>query len=59
VTFSVVAGGGDTVRWAGQFDVPVRFDTDEFRTRFDVLRVSDGEAMHWLMSLPIVEMRPV
>lgn len=59
VTFSVAPGGGDTLLWAGEFDVPVRFDTDEFRTRFDVVRVSDGEALHWLMSLPIVEMRPV
>lgn len=59
VTFSVAPGGGDTLLWSGEFDVPCRFDTDEFRTRFDVVRVSDKEALHWLMSLPIVEMRPV
>jgi uncharacterized protein (TIGR02217 family) len=59
VTFTVAPGGADTLLWAGQFDTPVRFDTDEFRSRFDVVRTSDGEAIHWLMSLPIVEMRPV
>jgi uncharacterized protein (TIGR02217 family) len=58
VTFSAAPGGGDTLLWTGQFDVPVRFDADELRSRFDVLRVSDGEALHWIMSLPVVELRP-
>lgn len=57
VTFSVAPTGSDTLLWSGEFDVQCRFDTDEFRSRFDVLRVSDGEALHWLMSLPIVELR--
>lgn len=59
VTFSPAKSSPDTLTWSGDFDVGVRFDTDEFRTRFDVLRVSDGEALHWLFSIPIVEMRPV
>jgi uncharacterized protein (TIGR02217 family) len=32
VTFGGTApGGGDTITWAGEFDVPVRFDTDSMR----------------------------
>lgn len=57
VTFSSAPGGGDTLLWGGEFDIAVRFDTDEFRSRFDVIRASDGEALHWLMSLTIVELR--
>jgi uncharacterized protein (TIGR02217 family) len=57
VVFSSTKTGAQTLTWEGTFDVPVRFDTDEFRSRFDVIRVSDGEALHWLMSLPVVELR--
>jgi uncharacterized protein (TIGR02217 family) len=58
ITFSSAKSSPATLTWAGEFDVPVRFDADEFRSRFDVLRKSDGEALHWLMSLPILELRP-
>ncbi len=57
VTFSGAKSAPDTLTWTGEFDVPVRFDSDEFRSRFDLIRTSDGEALHWLMSLPIVELR--
>jgi uncharacterized protein (TIGR02217 family) len=58
ITFSAAKNSPDTLTWQGAFDVPVRFDTDEFRTRFDVIRTSDGAALHWLFSMPIVELRP-
>lgn len=58
VTFGSAKSAPDTLTWAGTFDVPVRFDADELRSRFDVLRVSDGEALHWIMSLPVLELRP-
>jgi uncharacterized protein (TIGR02217 family) len=58
ITFSAAKNSPDTLTWQGAFDVPVRFDTDEFRTRFDVIRTSDGAALHWLFSVPIVELRP-
>jgi uncharacterized protein (TIGR02217 family) len=47
----------DALTWAGEFDVPVRFDTDQLRTRFDAWREADEEALHYLFSLPIVELR--
>jgi uncharacterized protein (TIGR02217 family) len=58
VTFDSAKSSPATLTWAGTFDVPVRFDADELRSRFDVLRKSDGEALHWIMSLPVVELRP-
>jgi uncharacterized protein (TIGR02217 family) len=58
VTFSSAKSSPTTLTWAGDFDVPVRFDADELRSRFDVLRKSDGEALHWIMSLPVIELRP-
>jgi uncharacterized protein (TIGR02217 family) len=57
VAFGSTKSGSDTLTWTGEFDIPVRFDTDEFRSRFDVIRTSDSEALHWLFSLPIVELR--
>ncbi|MBI2801235.1 MAG: DUF2460 domain-containing protein [Gammaproteobacteria bacterium] len=39
--------------WAGEFDVPVRFDADEIKTQF---RAMDGaESLHFLFSLPLIE----
>jgi uncharacterized protein (TIGR02217 family) len=58
VTFSSAKSSPTTLTWAGDFDVPCRFDADELRSRFDVLRQSDGEALHGIMSLPICELRP-
>jgi len=62
--FTSYAGGGtanrhaqpgDVLTWAGEFDVPVRFDTDQLRTRFDAL--GSDASLHYLFSLPIVEIR--
>lgn len=55
----------DELTWEGEFDIPVRFDTDDFKARFDSgvpVRLDDGridmsEVGFYLFSLPIVELR--
>lgn len=47
----------DSLTWAGEFDVPVRFDTDELRTQFRGIDQALGDAIHYLFSLPIIEDR--
>jgi len=42
---------GETLTWSGEFDVPVRFDSDEFRTEFVT-----AELFH-LESLSVVELK--
>jgi len=32
VTFAVAPGGGVNVKWGGEFDVPVRFESDDLQT---------------------------
>ena len=46
---------GGTVTWSGEFDVPVRFDTDTLKWRV-VDRGSDG-LLYQVESLPLVELR--
>lgn len=46
----------DTLGWAGQFDMPVRFDVERMRYQFKA-RESDGRMLFYLYSLPIVELR--
>lgn len=48
---------GQYVQWIGDFDVPVRFDTDKFSATFEAYRDSDKEAIYTITSLPIVELR--
>lgn len=58
---------GDTLTWEGEFDVPVRFDTDTLKQRFDSARVITagnsstpailGDKFFYLNSLPLVELR--
>lgn len=57
VTLVSPATGVDTLTWAGEFDVPVRFDTEELKSRFDVFDVALNEKLHYLQTLPIVELR--
>lgn len=57
VTIDAAPTESDTLTWTGDFDVPARFDTDELRSRFDAYRATDGEAIHFIFSLPIVELR--
>lgn len=45
----------DALTWSGEFDIPVRFDTDELRTRFEAMEGS--ESLHYLFSLPVIELR--
>lgn len=47
----------DVLSWTGEFDVPVRFDTDAIRTTFKAMSTDQSEALHYLASLEIVELR--
>jgi uncharacterized protein (TIGR02217 family) len=51
LTFTTPPANGTVIRWAGQFDVPARFDTD--RMELDLDRLQLGE---W-PSIPIVGIR--
>ena len=53
ITFEDEPGG--TVTWSGEFDVPVRFDTDMLQWRV-VDRGSDG-LLYQIEQLPLVEIR--
>ncbi len=47
--------GAQSVTWSGTFDVPVRFDTDQFRAQPVVI---DGDnSVFRIESLPVVEVR--
>lgn len=43
--------------WAGEFDVPVRFDTDKFNSTFEAYREDDGEALFSISGLNVIEIR--
>lgn len=45
----------DALTWAGEFDVPARFDTDELR--YQMLDSGPGRRMYQLASVPVVEVR--
>lgn len=47
----------ETVTWTGEFDVPVRFDTDHFRAEFIAHDTATKDGAYFLASLPIVEVR--
>lgn len=51
----------DTLTWTGQFDVPVRFDTDKFMARFDNANISSPGVVNggyfYIARLPILEIR--
>lgn len=50
-----VAGGSTATTWTGEFDLPVRFDTDEMK--LDALDKSQGEILFQWGSIPIIEIR--
>lgn len=56
-TAAKYAQSADALTWSGEFDVPVRFDADQLRTRFEALDKASAEALHFLFSLPVVELR--
>jgi uncharacterized protein (TIGR02217 family) len=51
----------DVITWSGEFDVPVRFDTDQLKYRFDAAHVETpgvlGTKYFYLAPLPLVEIR--
>lgn len=51
VTFSVAPGNGVEVRAGFEFDVPVRFDTDQMDVTLDVERLGT------IQSIPLIEVR--
>jgi uncharacterized protein (TIGR02217 family) len=52
---------GDSLTWTGEFDVPVRFDTDKFSARFDGANISTPGVVaggyFYVARLPIIEVR--
>lgn len=56
-TAAKYAQPADALTWSGEFDLPVRFDSDQLRTRFEALDKATSEALHYLFSLPVVELR--
>lgn len=55
-TISIYPQAADTLTWAGEFDVPVRFDTDQIQYRLEQI-INNITPWFYLMSLPIVELR--
>lgn len=57
VTVSVAAGyaAGDVLQWSGEYDLPVRYDSDEIKIKFEAINES-GDALFYLYSLPIIEL---
>lgn len=47
----------ESIVWSGEFDVPVRFDTDQFKAQFDAYDDASTDASFFLSSLPVVEVR--
>jgi hypothetical protein len=47
----------DALTWSGEFDLAVRWDIDQIRTRFEAYDTASGESLHFLFSLPLIEIR--
>lgn len=47
----------ESLTWAGEFDLPVRFDVDQLRYQFKAYDAASGEALFYLFSLLITEPR--
>lgn len=54
---NAVAVVPNTDYWTGEFDVPVRFDTDKFNSTFEAYRDEDGEALFSISGLTVIELR--
>ena len=52
---------GDALTWTGEFDTPVRFDTDKLTYRFDSAQMSSpgtvSKKYFYLNTLPLIEIR--
>lgn len=46
---------GTPAAWEGEFDVPVRFDTDEFKHRFDHFDRETKRGVFYVATIPVVE----
>jgi uncharacterized protein (TIGR02217 family) len=57
VTFVTAPAIGDLLTWSGEFDVPVRFATDNFNCQFVAYRDSDGEALFAVTGLDILGLK--
>lgn len=54
-TFSAPLAGGEVITADIEFDVPVRFATDQFRAEFQAHDPDTGQSIFYLESLPVVE----
>jgi uncharacterized protein (TIGR02217 family) len=57
VTFGSPPTTGHTLTWTGQFDVPVRFDTDDMKYRIVNRQGAAGELLVDWPSIPLIEDR--
>ena len=55
ISYTTAPSIGDVITVDYEFDVPVRFDSDRFRTEMRTWREVDRERFFWLHSLPIIE----
>lgn len=51
VTFSVAPTSGHAIEWQGEFDVPVRFDTDDLNVSMEIFNAGT------IPSIPLTEIR--
>jgi uncharacterized protein (TIGR02217 family) len=51
----LVTGGSLSSTWTGEFDIPVRFDTDEMK--LDAIDKSQGDILFQWGQIPIIEIR--
>lgn len=56
VTLNSSPGAG-VVTWSGQFDIPVRFDTDQISCRLEAFNSGDDRGAYDVGSVPIIEIR--
>lgn len=52
-----VPAGVVPTSWIGQFDVPVRFDVDEIKHRFDHYDRKGNMAVFYVAALPVIEVK--
>lgn len=53
VTLPAAATGGEEFKYSGEFDTPVRFDSNKFTAEF--LATDDNESVFFVSALPIIE----
>lgn len=58
ITFAANTPGiaaGVVLEWSGEYDLPVRYDADEIKMKFELMN-DEGEQLFYLYSLPIIEL---